>query len=860
MPPWDKYSAGQPAVTPLPPKAPTGFQSVGPGVVAPLTGGPEDPQFAARKAAAEAGARAAASTPIEVGGQITAARAKAAIELANEAAKNKLAPKLTAEERAKALATFKSSQRMGSLIEKLRQRYQEGPGATSGLYGLGDYLPTVPNSRFNTAANSMRGDIGTLLGFTGGQLNTATEANMAVGPYIAKSSDYDPVIEDKIGNLELLTNSARDRAIAQLGGTPDDLGNIRPMVAGAGAPPTGGGSPPVPPSLNGQGQPPLPGGPSSPQNLQLSQGQFSYEPDPARAGVAARVNDMLRSGVPDDQIRAYVAQVVQDPTTVNAALAFRRKNPNYRGDYDASNLELKRIPLSATRQMINNAAQSGPGTAMINAADAVTFGTLDNMTSNPALARAGMEGARLRNPGWATAGQIGGGVLGAGMAELGLAKIGAKAGVPLVANLLRSPRTADALYGAATGAGNADDGSRLTGALLGAGAGVGGGMAGRATARGAGQLARGVRNMDVQALSKGGVPLTVGQAMGGVVKGVEDRLSGIPIVGDVINNRRREGLAAYNASAFDQGLQPIASSANGQVGEQGVDAARSARNAAYRKALNPVSVKIDPQLTQTLDDARSAISLLPKDMAEKGLYALNRAVENVDDNGVMSGKAFQQAVRRLRKTASENAKLPNGDDLREALAIAEGGLRDVLERQAPGAAAKFARANTANRNVEVLRGAVNRARNGTRSGEAGIFTPSQLADEAAANAKKFGGTQGTTQQPFFNWSRAGQRVLPNTVPDSGTAGRLATLALPAILGGTGASAGYAGGDTGAGAGYGLGIGALLALGGSKAGQKAMTSALLKRPDSFIRIGDKIYDRANLIGALGVGGGLALTGK
>lgn len=63
------------------PKPPSGFKATATGM-APVSGGPEDPAFSARKAAAEAAARAGASTPIEVAGQIAAARARAQIETA----------------------------------------------------------------------------------------------------------------------------------------------------------------------------------------------------------------------------------------------------------------------------------------------------------------------------------------------------------------------------------------------------------------------------------------------------------------------------------------------------------------------------------------------------------------------------------------------------------------------------------------------------------------------------------------------------------------------------------------------------------------------------------------------------------
>ena len=153
----------------------------------------------------------------------------------------------------------------------------------------------------------------------------------------------------------------------------------------------------------------------------------------------------------------------------------------------------------------------------------------------------------------------------------------------------------------------------------------------------------------------------------------------------------------------------------------------------------------------------------------------------------------------------------------------------------------------------VLQDAVNRGRSGTRVGDPGLFAPSQLNDAAAANARRFGGNQGTTNQPFFDLTRAGQRVLPSAIADSGTAGRLAVQGgLAALGGGLGAGVGYGGGDTATGAGGGLALAGLLAAGGSRAGQRALTGALLNRPVAAPRIAQEILARQRYLGMFGAG--------
>lgn len=564
--------------------------------------------------------------------------------------------------------------------------------------------------------------------------------------------------------------------------------------------------------------------------------------DPTKAGVAARLNELLKSGAPDAQVQQYAASVGADPASLSAVLAFRKQNPGYRGNYNASDLELKDEQLGGFRGLVNGAAQSPVGAYFLNGADALTASNLDSLTANPALARAGLEGVRQANPYSSLAGTVTGSGLAAAGAELGLARAGLGAGAAAL--------TGDALYGAAYGAGSSDEGSRLLGAAVGGVGGLGGGIAGRAAARGVGNALTGARNADVQGLRAAGVPLTAGQAIGGVLKGVEDRLSGLPVIGDMVNARRREGFEGFNRAAFGEGLAPINADTGGVIAEQGIDAARAARSQAYRDALDPVQVQADAPFVADMQGAIQAGRALPDPMSTNLDYTLPTRVGNsFDPNGGLTGNGFQQSIRGLRRDARAMENLPYGHDFGDVTRQAEGALEGLLQRQSPGTLPAYNAANTANRNVEVLRDAVNRARNGSRSGETGVFTPSQLADAAAANARRFGNGQGTTNQPFFDLSRAGQRVLPNSVPDSGTAGR-AVVAGGLGLAGLGGGAGYAAGDTTTGAGAGLGLAALLAAGGTRTGQRALTAALLDRPDVLIRAGEGVRRNARLGGIFG----------
>jgi hypothetical protein len=93
-------------------------------------------------------------------------------------------------------------------------------------------------------------------------------------------------------------------------------------------------------------------------------------------------------------------------------------------------------------------------------------------------------------------------------------------------------------------------------------------------------------------------------------------------------------------------------------------------------------------------------------------------------------------------------------------------------------------------------------------------------------------------------------VLPSSIPDSGTAGRLAQLAAPGALTAGGAGLGLAAGGTdGAQTGGITGALATLALlaGGSKTGQKAINQTITARPELLKQAADYIAKRRGLFG-------------
>lgn len=805
------------------------------------------PLEAATKRAEAISANAAASRAPYQNQEAQANAAKARAEAVRAAG-----PQMTAEVREKAISAFNAAKLLHLQIADIESKYAPGPGSTKGVFGLEDYFPTTNNVRFDTAGNSVRGNVGTALNFTGGQLNTPREAEAAVGPFLPHSADRDIVALDKIQRLKDLRDKALHQSIQMLGGVPDAQGNIVPIDQAEKMGLLNFTTP------DGSGGPPKYLGDNSPRGL--ATGKSRNVSDPKTAAV---IDALVRNGGTLDEANAIVKSLGPNQTPITPE-QFKAAQDLVAKGYKGP---LSSVTRNEDNGWFNRTSASPAGAYTIGAADALTGGTADNvyglMGGDPADARAKMASIAAANPKSSMLGGVTGAGMAAALTETGLGALGSR--VPGIAGkVLGSARTADGLYGMGYGAGSSDD-DRITGALLGGTTGMVGGMFGRGLARTAGKAARGVTDESVKYLNDLGVPLTFGQAVGqsgragNAVRSMENSLSGAPVIGDMIKARQREGFQGVNRAAFDQGLSPIGATTNGVIGAEGVDAAKVAVNKGFRDSLDPVNVSLDPEFGADYTNAALRAGDLPQSMADNAGSTLSmRIQDNVSPAGDLTGNDFQQSLRGLKRDAKSFANQPYGHDFGEVTRQGQDALEGLLQRQAPDALPAYKAANAANRNVSVLKDAVNRARNGVRSGETDLFSPSQLSDAAAANARQFGGSQGTTQQPFYDLTRHAQKILPSNVPDSGTAGRLAALAIPSLFGATGGAGGWALGDAGEGTKYGLGLGAVAALGGSKTAQKMLVASLLKRPDWLRAIGEGSIGRAPYVGMAfsGLGSSLA----
>ena len=342
--------------------------------------------------------------------------------------------------------------------------------------------------------------------------------------------------------------------------------------------------------------------------------------------------------------------------------------------------------------------------------------------------------------------------------------------------------------GGATGFGTAEGGlaDRLESGAIGAGVGALTGVAGQ---RVVDRFARGAVGADTTAarqLSREGVQLTPGQMLqemplvGGFIRGTEDRLAGMPLIGDAIQGARTRGLETANMAAAQRGLTPIGETIPSKIapGYEAVEYVQDRLGQAYGDILSRVSPTVDAPLqtgiAQILADAPASMGQARAEQLAEILSS--RVMRNVDPaTGAISGQEFKRIETVLGQQQRELARALDGDQraLGQALGDIRGEFRDALARQYPAEAPRLQQINTGYANLVRVEDAAGSA--GAISRE-GVFTPTQLANAVRRNTgsrSQRGAGTGLMRDLATNMGE----VLPSTVPDSGTAGRAGLAAL-----------------------------------------------------------------------------------
>lgn len=783
------------------------------------------------------------------------------------------------KERTTALAQVAAAQSLDKAIIDLEKAYYKGPGRTHGAMGVLDFLPTPANKAFDKAAAANRGVVKNAQSLTGGELNTAAEAEAALGPYIPSSSSYDSSNQDAFARLRDLRDKAWRLGIQTLGGIPDVNGNVTPLDPSAvtdalqvapwlereqkapgaenaaataaaprqAAPEQGAAANAYPAGASAMNQAGAFGTPlvaadvgatevSKPMPEEMQQEHQEWLSKHPRGTLTLKDYATFRSAL-DTKYGFGAHDFASDPRTKDFIEGYNGPGPvNVSIPPNTSKDERNKFS-----QYTGAAAMTPVGTAATTALAGTSLNIADYLLPDQ------MQMLREMNPNAAVAGDV--------LGSIGGTKVISKSGEKLTEKLLSkypslskkvladtkfgnaarsllTDTTQGALYGGAT------EGDAGTGAFSGATGNVVGNVLGKV----GGSFLRGLtRTPEADLLMRYGVPdMTIGQQLGGKARAIEDAATSVPLVGDVINARRGESLLGANEAAFRN-----VAGENIGYGKQATEALADIRRRAYDDALNNRTFDLDtPEFKADMANALSARSKLTDEFTGKFDTAIKNALEGTPSGqtGTMTGQEYQQAQRKLSGYKAAAQKPGFEQDYRDALGDVSKVLRDTIEAQEPELIPYLAAADKMYRGEKILKSAMDKARFDTLGLGADVFRPQDLTAAVYESGRKYPGAV-----PLGEFSEAMQNVLPSKMPDSGTAKRamLGALTIGGLgaIGGAGSSAAEGGNLTdivttgGQGAAIPLATMAVLAAGGSKAGQRALTTALFSRPTWAKTLGD-----------------------
>lgn len=287
------------------------------------------------------------------------------------------------------------------------------------------------------------------------------------------------------------------------------------------------------------------------------------------------------------------------------------------------------------------------------------------------------------------------------------------------------------------------------------------------------------QNANLALLRAEGVNPTVGQSLGGWANRMEERAMSIPIMGDAIANAREQARQQFNQAAINRTTAPIGANVQG-TGQAAVRDAGDAITGAYDAARTALgSFQLDRQGIGEIARIRTMVGSLPPQQQRTFNDILATIGTDISPNGTIPAAVFKKIDSKLSQEARRfsGAADPYHQQLGDAFLALQQSITGAGRRANPQADRMFSEADRAYANLVRVEGAAKSAMNNE-----GVFTPAQLnmavrqADQSVRDRATARGT--ALMQDLSN---AGQQVLGNRVPNSGTPERL-------MLGGAGLGA------------------------------------------------------------------------
>jgi hypothetical protein len=283
-----------------------------------------------------------------------------------------------------------------------------------------------------------------------------------------------------------------------------------------------------------------------------------------------------------------------------------------------------------------------------------------------------------------------------------------------------------------------------------------------------------VRAARVKRLKDAGVEVTNGQAKGGQAKRVEEALESHPLVGNAFREHRALSITSFNAATYDKALAPLDRGFPREIppGRDGVAYVEKKIGEAYDQILPQVQVRTDKQLMEELAAVeRASAKLGPTQKAQFGAIVKQDVLSHFGTGDVVDGRTFKMVesqlsrqARGLKGSADYNMRATGEllddvlDSIRSAAERSSGKAVQARLRKVNEAWAIFTRVQDAS---------VRRAASG------GVFTPMDLMQAVKKGDRSVRkGAFARGDALLQDWADDAAAILPNELPNSGTADRM----------------------------------------------------------------------------------------
>ena len=287
-----------------------------------------------------------------------------------------------------------------------------------------------------------------------------------------------------------------------------------------------------------------------------------------------------------------------------------------------------------------------------------------------------------------------------------------------------TPVTRGAAGGALYGAGTAETKGDIPASM------ALGGTLGYAGARYAPAITEGAKE-----LIKRGIPLSVGQRLGGSIGKIEEGLSRLPIFSEMMGPTRYKAVQQFATASYNEAFEPL-----GKTIKRGTDPREAAKqaqeifNKSYDDALEGVDIEVTDEvldrITNIIEPYKARV--LPQQAKQLEQFAVDQIIGRAV-NDRLTGAAIKEAQSSLGPISAGFSRSTDAYQkaLGEALRELDAELLEIVATQFPAKAEKLTKVNKAYSMYYPIREA---AASATDS----AFTPNQLLSAIRRQEKRLG--------------------------------------------------------------------------------------------------------------------------